>query len=177
MLRYRAPHALLGTALLALVLDTGSARADPATSLALPWGDAVVALAQGLTSLLLPLAIAAATAAAARIAGPLRLLVTAALVERLVTNVADYAVNAVAGAARGRTLDVPIGTAVIARAVRRGHDEAPAWLMGAAGGPAGLAEKVFRSLPLDARATAANTLVPALDEALAKRTRPADPMP
>ena len=39
----------------------------------------------------------AVTAAAARIAGPLRIFVTTALVERLVRNVADYAVNAVAG--------------------------------------------------------------------------------
>ena len=32
----------------------------------------------------------------------------------------------------------------------------------AAGGPGGLAEKVFRTLPLDPEATAANTLAPAV---------------
>lgn len=150
---------------------------EPVASVILPWGDAVVALAQAVTSVLLPLAIAAATAAIAGIAGPLRVLVTATLVERLVRNVADYGVNAVAGAVRGRTLDVPLGSAVIARAVQRGLEQAPAWLIAAAGGPAGLAGKVFRSLPLDPEATAANTLVPALTRALSERTRAGRPLP
>ena len=160
--------------LAAIVLASSSGAADaaePVASLVLPWGEAVVALAQALTSLLLPLAIAAATAAAARIAGPLRVLVTSALVERLVRNAADYAVNAVAGAVRGQTLDVPIASKVIAKAVQRGLDQAPGWLMAAAGGPTGLAEKVFRSLPLAATATTANTLAPALTEPQAPRTR------
>jgi hypothetical protein len=53
-------------------------------------------------------------AALARIAGPLRVLITASLVEHLVRNVGAYAVNAVAGAAQGRTLTVPMGSVVIA---------------------------------------------------------------
>ena len=52
----------------------------------------------------MPLAITAATAALARIAGPLQVLITTTLVERLVRNVGDYAINAVVGAVRGRTL-------------------------------------------------------------------------
>ncbi|MEH3118285.1 MAG: hypothetical protein PGN25_12035 [Methylorubrum populi] len=137
-----------------------------ATALVLPWGDAVLALAQGLTALLTPILVAALAAALARVGGPLRLLVTNALIERLVRNATDYALNAVAGAVRGRTLSVPVGSAVIARAVQRALDQAPAWLIRAAGGGEGLAEKVFRSLPLDEAATARNTLEPALAHAL-----------
>lgn len=136
-----------------------------AGAIVLPWGDALVAAAEAVTGLLLPVAIAAATGAVARIAGPLRVLVTTALVERLVRNASDYAVNAVAGAVRGRTLTVAVGSAVIAAGVQRALDQAPAWLVAAAGGPGGLAEKIFRSLPLDADADAGNTLRPALDAA------------
>lgn len=145
-----------------------AAGLDPA-SVTVPWGDTVAAAAQAVTGLLLPLAVTAVTAALARLAGPLRTLVTATLVERLVRNVGDYAVNAVAGAVRGRTLSVPVGSAVIARAVQRGLDEAPAWLVRAAGGREGLAEKVFRSLPLAEEATLANTLHPAVEAVRAGR--------
>lgn len=157
--------AILPLLLLALPPGTGAAAAHPATeaaALVLPWGDAVLALAQGLTALLTPVLVAALAAVLARIGGPLRLLVTDALVERLVHRATDYALNAVSGAVRGRTLTVAVGSAVIARAVQRALDQAPGWLIRAAGGGEGLAEKVFRSLSLEEAATARNTLEPAL---------------
>lgn len=87
-------------------------------ALVLPWGDAVLALVQGVTALLTPVLVAALAAALARFGGPLRLLITDALVERLVRNATDYALNAVAGAVRGRRLTVSVGSAVIARVAR-----------------------------------------------------------
>lgn len=129
----------------------------------LPWGDGLAALAQALTGLATPVLAASLAALVARIAGPLRLLLTDALVERLVRNATDYALNAVSGAVRGRTLTVSLGAAVIARAVQRALDEAPGWLIRAAGGGEGVAAKVFRALPLEEEATAANTLRPALE--------------
>ncbi|HJE22831.1 MAG TPA: hypothetical protein K8W01_04160 [Methylorubrum populi] len=48
--------------------------------------------------------------------------------------------------------------------MQRALDQAPAWLIRAAGGGEGLAEKVFRYLPLEEAATARNTLAPALDK-------------
>ena len=113
--------AILPLLLLALPPGTGAAAAHPATeaaALVLPWGDAVLALAQGLTALLTPVLVAALAAVLARIGGPLRLLVTDALVERLVHRATDYALNAVSGAVRGRTLTVAVGSAVIARVAR-----------------------------------------------------------
>ena len=169
------PRSAAATALAAAVLLAahGPARAVESAAVAVQWGDALVAGAQALATAMLPLAITAATAAAARIAGPLRFLVTASLVDRLVRNATAYALNAVAGAVAGRTLTVPLGSAVIARAVQRALDQAPAWLIRAAGGPQGLAEKVFRSLPLEEAATAANTLAPVLPAPRAKPPRPA----
>jgi hypothetical protein len=62
---------------------------------------------------------------------------------------------------------------VIASAVQRALDQAPGWLVRAAGGIDGLGEKVFRSLPLEEAATEANTLTPALRATHAQRARPA----
>lgn len=150
---------------LVLALAPAAARAADPAGVVLPWGDAVSAVLQGLATATVPLAAAAVTALVARFAGPLRLLVTSTLVERLVRNVADYALNAVAGAVKGRTLTVPLASAVIARAAQRAADQAPAWLLRQAGGIEGLAEKVFRSLPLEEAATLGNTLRPAIEAA------------
>ncbi|GJD85915.1 hypothetical protein [Methylobacterium haplocladii] len=59
---------------------------------------------------------------------------------------------------------------MIARAVQRALDQAPAWLIRAAGGPTGLAEKIFRGLTLEEAANAGNTLKPGLDAALKRRS-------
>ena len=53
-------------------------------------------------------------------------------------------------------------TTVIAAAVQRASDQVPGFVVKAAGGLPGIAEKVFRRLALEDRATAANTLAPAL---------------
>jgi len=160
MTRPPAPRRACTLVPLLLVGACAPAHAEAGAALVVQWGDAVVAGAQGLTALLLPLVVTAVTAAVARVAGPLRILITATLVERLVRNATDYALNAVAGAVRGRTLTVPMGSTVIARAVQRAVEQAPGWLVQAAGGREGLAEKVFRTLPLEERADAANTLDP-----------------
>lgn len=152
-----------------VVLATALLAATPAAAetagVMLPWGDAVSALLQGIATATVPLGAAAVTAIVARFAGPLRLLVTSTLVERLVRNVADYALNAVAGAVKGKTLTVPVGSAVIAKAAQRAADQAPDWLLKQAGGIEGLAEKVFRTLPLEESATLGNTLRPAVETA------------
>lgn len=157
----------------AMLVAFASPCAAQGAAVALPWGDVLASAVQGLGSVLVPLAATAALAALARLAGPLRVLVTTTLVERLVRNVGDYAINAVAGAVRGRTLTVPVGSAVIAGAVQHALDQAPGWLVRAAGGIDGLGEKVFRSLPLEEAATEVNTLAPALRATRASRSRSA----
>lgn len=110
--------ALLAVAAASVAGASAAPSAAPATAaVTVPWGDALAAAVQGIGSVVVPLAVTALTAALARIAGPVRVLITASLVERLVRNVGAYAVNAVAGAAQGRTLTVPMGSLVIAGAV------------------------------------------------------------
>lgn len=98
---------LTAGAVILAALTGPCAAAGPA--IVLPWGDALAEAIQALGAVLVPLAATAAVAALARLTGPLRVLVTSTLVERLVRNVADYGINAVAGAVRGRTLTVPVG--------------------------------------------------------------------
>ncbi|GJD92293.1 hypothetical protein [Methylobacterium hispanicum] len=153
---------LAATALACLTLPPGTALAADAAVI-LPWGDWLVALAQTLQAVLSPMLIALVTGLIARFAPLLGYVVSRGMVEGMVARVTDYALNAVAGAAKGRVLTVPVGSAVIAAAVQRAADEVPGFVIRAAGGLPGLAERVFRRLDLEEGATAANTLAPALD--------------
>ena len=153
---------LAATALACLTLPPGTALAADAAVI-LPWGDWLVAIAQTLQAVLAPMLIALVTGLIARFAPLLGYVVSRGMVEGMVARVTDYALNAVAGAAKGRVLTVPVGSAVIAAAVQRAADEVPGFVIRAAGGLPGLAERVFRRLDLEEGATAANTLAPALD--------------
>lgn len=162
MLRTLAAAGALALALLILfgIVAGPAFAAEAGTSVAIPYGDWIVGLAGLAAQVLTPALIAAATGLVAVLPWPLRLFLTANLVERLARNAVDYALNEVEGAAKGRTLSVDLGRAVLARAVGRAVAQAPGWLLEAAGGPSGIAEKVFRLLNLDPAASAANTLDP-----------------
>lgn len=168
MLRQLALAATLACALLVPASALAAGVAD--TTVLVPYGDWIVALGDTLGGVLVPMLAAALLWTLRTYAPVLGLFASQALVERLVRNAADYGLNAVAGAVKGRVLDVPTGSAVIAKAAQRAVDQAPAWLLKAAGGPAGIAEKVFRSLPLAENATAAAVLAPALRAIRAGRT-------
>ena len=133
------------------------------TAVIIPWGDIVVAVAQTATQVLTPFLVAGVMIGLAKLFPRLSRLVSASLIERFVTNATAFALNAVDGAAKGRTLPINVGRAVIARAAQRVADQAPAAVLRSAGGVQGVAEKVFRHLDLEPAATAANTLAPAVD--------------
>lgn len=103
-----------------------------------------------------------ATTAIYRVFPMARLVLTQQRVEQLGNAVTQYAINAVGEATKDGKLSIPVGSAVIAKAIQRGIDAAPEAAMKAAGRPQGLAEIVFRKLNLEDGATAANTLAPAL---------------
>jgi hypothetical protein len=163
MLRTLAAAGALALAFtLVLAVVVAPALAAEATTVTLPYGDWIAGLAGLAAQVLAPVLIAAATGLVAVLPWPLRLFLTASLVERLARNALDFALNEVEGAARGRALTVDLGRAVLARAVGRAVAQAPGWLLEAAGGPVGIAEKVFRLLHLEPAASAANTLAPVL---------------
>jgi hypothetical protein len=135
--------------------------AAPVTAVVLPWGDWIVAIGQTLTSVLLPVLVALLGKAVYQIAPWARLFLTQARLEQMTKAITDYALNATEGVVKGQALTIPVGSAVIAKAVQRAVDAAPAKVVEAAGGPNGVAELVFRTLHLQDGATAANTLAPA----------------
>lgn len=161
MPRFSAAPALARASLMiCLAASPAFAAADPAV--VLPWGDWIVAFATAAQTVLMPLLVALATGLVARFAPLLSYVLSKSVVEGMVRRVTDYALNAVSGAAKGQVLTVPVGSAVIAAAVQRASDQAPGFVVKAAGGLPGIAEKVFRRLALEEASTAANTLAPAL---------------
>ncbi|MCJ2008371.1 hypothetical protein MKK70_01910 [Methylobacterium sp. E-041] len=160
MSRFSAAPALAGA--LSIGLAAPPALAAAGGAVVLPWGDWIVGFATTAQAVLTPLLVALATGLIARFAPLLGYVLSKSVVEGMVRRVTDYALNAVAGAAKGQVLTVPVGSAVIAAAVQRASDQVPGFVVKAAGGLPGIAEKVFRRLALEDRATAANTLAPAL---------------
>ena len=156
------PRFSAAPALACACLAASPALAAAGTAIVLPWGDWIVAFAATAQAVLMPLLVALATGLIARFAPLLGYVLSKSVVEGMVRRVTDYALNAVAGAAKGQVLTVPVGSAVIAAAVQRAADQVPGFVVKAAGGLPGIAEKVFRRLALEDRSTAANTLAPAL---------------
>ena len=139
-----------------------------APAVILPWGDWVVAIGQTLTSILLPILVGLAGRAIYQVAPWARLVLTQTRLEQMTKAVTDYALNATEGVVKGQALTIPVGSAVIAKAVQRALDAAPKAVLTAAGGPNGVAELVFRTLHLEEGATAASVLAPAQAAIVAK---------
>lgn len=83
-------------------------------------------------------------------------------IEIAVRTAVDYGLNAVEGAAKGQVLTIPVGSAVVAKALQRALDSTPGWIVRLAGGPDELGARIFRSLDLESDSTAAKVLEPAL---------------
>lgn len=160
MLRILLAAALSCVATLALAADVAPVG-DKAVIL--PWGDWVVAFLNMLVPALISLLVGAILWVLKTYVPFLGFFISQSLVQRTVQNAVDYATNSIDGAVKGQQLAIPVGSAVIAKATQRVVDQAPGWLLKTAGGPTGVAEKVFRVLHLEAGATAANTLAPALN--------------
>lgn len=71
-----------------------------------------------------------------------------ARVDLLLNNAIGYGVNAVAGATKDKTLDVNVGNQVLAAAINYAIENSSGWLQTWAGGPEGLAKKVWGKLNL-----------------------------
>ncbi len=96
-----------------------------AAGLALPWGDWLAGLLQPVTAALVPLAAAAVTAGIARVAPWAASVLTRDRIEAAIRAGAEFGQNAVAGAARGRTVSADLGAAVVAAGARHVLATAP----------------------------------------------------
>ena len=163
--RIRAGLALACAALpFAALLSPARAGDGTASAVSVPWGDWLVALLQPASAVLVPIAAAAVTAGIARVAPWAASVLTRDRVEAAIRAGAAYGQNAVAGAAKGRTVSVDLGAAVVAAGARHVLATAPAHVVRRAGGAEGVAARIFRALPLEPQASAANVLAPALAE-------------
>lgn len=89
-----------------------------------------------------------------------------ARVEMLINNAIGFGLNAVEGAVKGKTLEVNVGNEVLAKALQYAVDNAPVWLQSWAGGPEGLAKKIWGRLNLDDKAS--DAVIPAVVASVAK---------
>lgn len=155
--------ACLAIALLAPVLARAADAVPAASALTIPWGTWVLELAHIASAILVPLAVTYAGYLLKRASPFLSAFVTNALIDRMINLAVDFALNAIEGVAKGKTVSVAVAPAVIALGAQRAVDSTLPWIVRRAGGPQGIAERVFRHLDLDPAADASNTLAPALD--------------
>ncbi|GJD88158.1 hypothetical protein BHAOGJBA_1671 [Methylobacterium hispanicum] len=124
------------------------------TAVIVPWGQWVVAIAQTVTEILVPILVAGIGTILAKLFPPARMLLTDALVESTLRKWLAFGLNEVAGAARDKTLSFNVGSAVVAAALSRATDRASvnaisAWVLKQAGGEAEVAKKLTRMLSLE----------------------------
>ncbi|WP_232629173.1 hypothetical protein [Methylobacterium sp. Leaf118] len=133
----------------------------------LPWGDYIAALAVALRepilTILLPIVAGYVIQAIRRVYPWAALFLSQRRVEMMLEAAVGYGLNAVQGAAKGKTLSANVAVPVIAKGAQYVIDSAPPAVIKAAGGADGIAARMFRKLDLDDHANEANVLVPALD--------------
>ena len=149
---------LLLVLLLAVLMSQSHASA---ATISVPYGEWITAAMQAAVTIAVPALTGAVIYVVHKIAPRLRHTLSEQAVEQAVQEATDYVLNAVDGAAKGRMLTIEVGSHVIAKATQRVIDRGPYWLLNRAGGPYGIAERVFQRLHLEPRATEANTLVAA----------------
>ncbi len=130
-----------------------------------PWGDWLVALAVSLRepilTILLPIIAAYIIQAIRKIYPWAALFLSQKRVEMMLEAAVGFGLNAVQGAAKGKTLSANVAVPVIAKGTQYVIDTAPPAVIKAAGGADGIAARMFRKLDLDDHASEQNVLIPA----------------
>ena len=131
----------------------------------LPWGDWLVALAVSLRepilTILIPIIAGYAIQAIRKVYPWAALFLSQRRVEMMLEAAVGYGLNAVNGAAKGKTLSVNVAVPVIAKGTQYVIDTAPPAVIKAAGGADGIAARIFRKLDLDDGASEQSVLIPA----------------
>jgi hypothetical protein len=169
-MRFRDRCAAIAAAALVVALSPWSAfAAEVATvgdkAVILPWGDWLVALAVSLRepilTILIPIIAGYAIQAIRKVYPWAALFLSQRRVEMMLEAAVGYGLNAVNGAAKGKTLSVNVAVPVIAKGTQYVIDTAPPAVIKAAGGADGIAARIFRKLDLDDDASEAAVLIPA----------------
>lgn len=139
------------------------ALADTAvpSGVTVPWGDDVISLL-GFVQRFLAVILTGVLALGARfVPAALQSYNTTAnraVVEQLLEKAVDFGINKVSGAAKGQTLSVNVGSAVLAEAAQYAVDHGPAQIIAWAGGADSLMEKILARLNLEPGADGASVL-------------------
>lgn len=126
--------------------------AEPGGVVNIPWGEMVSWILPGAGVVLFGGILMIAKAIAPPIYGILR----TAQVEQLLANAIAFGVNAVDGAVKGKTLDVPVGNEVLRWALVYAMVHGGEWLNDFAGDSVELAQKIYARFDLPADASAPN---------------------
>lgn len=131
----------------------------PTTSVSLPIGDWLADAAAFIGAI----AAAALAWVFSKLPASIQPILRTMQAEQLLGKAIDYALNAVAGAEKGKTLDVKVGSSVVASAAQYVVDHGPAWLVEWLGGLPAIEQKIIARLNLGSDAAVATTtaIVPA----------------
>lgn len=69
--------------------------------------------------------------------------------EQILMRAAEYGISVTRGAAKGKTLDVNVGSEAVAHAVQYAVDNGPRWLIDWLGGETAIRDKIIARIPLD----------------------------
>ncbi|KQT14003.1 hypothetical protein ASG40_19445 [Methylobacterium sp. Leaf399] len=152
--------ALAALALACVLAPPALAQAVADTAVPLPWGDWGAALFRAVVEAAIPLAATAIAVAAVRLPWWAKMWLTTQRVDRMVKLAADYAINAVEGAAVGKVHNVTVANKLLRVGLERAVGSTDAWVKDAAGGPKGIVERLFREFKFDETVSDANTLSP-----------------
>lgn len=134
----------------------------------IPWGDWLVALAVSLRepilTVLIPIIAGYAIHAIRKVYPWAALFLSQRRVEMMLEAAVGYGLNAVNGAAKGKTLSVNVAVPVIAQGTQYVIDTAPPEVIKAAGGADGIAARILRKLDLDDGASEQSVLIPAQEQ-------------
>jgi hypothetical protein len=130
-----------------------------------PWGDWLVALAVSLREPILTVLISITDGYVIQVIRKVypwaTLFLSQRRVEMMLEAAVGFGLNAVQGSAKGKTLSANVAVLVIAKGTQYVVDMAPPAVIKAAGGPDGIAARMFRKLDLDDHASEQNVLIPA----------------
>lgn len=149
----------------AFAQTVASSSAEVASVVVVPVGGWVEQIAPILQDALLALVTGLVAFALRSLPAAIRTYVTAGItaqVEQIVDKGIDWAVAAVAGATKDKIWSIPVGNAVVAKAVQYVIDHGPAWLITWAGGQAMITQKIIARvgdlLPDNAQVTGGTTI-------------------
>ncbi|WWT39810.1 hypothetical protein [Microcystis phage Mwe-JY25] len=131
-------------ALLALGFLAAPALASP-TSVTIPYGDWAASLLMTVAAVAIP----AISWALRFLPAQVQALIRTAQVEQLLGKAISYAINATAGAAKGRALSVDVGSEVAAHAVSYAIANGPGWVTTWLGGEAGIRQRIIARLEIE----------------------------